>query len=161
MQLQSSCFILWFTLYVDFNYFQISVIPWHLLYPCISYIMVFACSFFNTEYNIGRCKLNTKVAYRLTNALCLLLTDVITDRWYTELDPTAHRHVLDFISGDGIFKRNTNIKKKHMQWMHLQAQGISFQEKKMLKAKGGYARRVYRFLFLKKTNVQLLNFGQF
>lgn len=48
------------------------------------------------------------------NALCLLLTDTITDRWYTELDPTAHRHVLDFISGDGLSKRNTNIKKKHM-----------------------------------------------
>lgn len=105
-----------------------NVTPWHLLYPCVSCIIVFARSFFNTEYNIGQCKLNTKVAYRLMNALCLLLTDVITDRWYTELDLTAHRHVLDFISGDGIFERNINIKKKHMQWM--QVQGICFQEKK-------------------------------
>lgn len=88
-----------------------------------------ACSFLNTEYSIGQCKLNTKVSYRLMNALCLLLTDVITDRWYTELYPTAHRHILDFISGDGIFERNINIKKKHMQWMHLQVQGICFQEK--------------------------------
>lgn len=123
--------------------------------------MVFPCSFFNTEYNIGQCRLNTKVAYRLMNALCLLLTDVITDTWYIELDPTAHRHVLDFISGDGIFKRNINIKKKPMQWMHLQAQGMSFQGKKLLKAKGGFARKVYKFLFLKENNYKLLNFGQF
>lgn len=102
---------------------------------CISYIMVFACGFFNTEYNIGQCKLNTEVAYRLMNALRLLPTDVITDRWYTELDPTAHRSVLDFIGGDGIFKRNINIKKEHMQWMHLQEQIMSFQEKKITEGK--------------------------
>lgn len=51
--------------------------------------MRFACSSFNIECNIGQCKLNTKVAYRLMNALRLLLTDVITERWYNELDPTA------------------------------------------------------------------------
>lgn len=63
------------------------------------------------------------------NALCLLLTDVITDRWHTELDPSAPKYVLDFISGDSLYKRNTNTKKKHMHWIHLQAQGVCFQEK--------------------------------
>lgn len=95
------------------------------------------------------------------NALCLLLTDIITDRWYTELDPAAHRHVLDFISGNSISKRNTSIKKKHMQCMHLQAQGVCFQEKKLLKAKGGYARKVHKFLILKENNDKPLDFGQF
>lgn len=70
------------------------------------------------------------------NALCLLLTDVISDRCYTELDPPAPRHVLDFISGDGLSKRNTDIKKKHMQWMPLQAQGVRFQEKRKKIAEG-------------------------
>lgn len=64
------------------------------------------------------------------NALCVLPTDVITDRWYTELDPTAHRHVLDFTSGHGIFGRNVSIKKQHTQRLYLQAQGISYQGKK-------------------------------
>lgn len=63
--------------------------------------------------NIGQCKLNTKVVCKLMKALCLLLSDVVTDRRYTQLDPTAHRRVFDFISGDGILERNINIKKKH------------------------------------------------
>lgn len=84
--------------------------------------MVFACSFFNLDVKF-------KVGYRLMSTLCLLLTDIITYRRYTELDPTACRRVLDFISGGGLSKRNTNIKKKHMRWMHLQAQRVCFQEK--------------------------------
>lgn len=102
--------------------FKYSVIPWHLLYPRISCVMVFGCSFFNLDVIF-------KVGYRLMSTLCLLLTDIITYRRYTELDPTACRRVLDFISGGGLSKRNTNIKKKHMWWMHLQAQRVCFQEK--------------------------------
>lgn len=45
--------------------------------------------------------------------------------------------------------------------MHLQVQGMSFQEKELLKAKGGYARKVYKFLFLKENDDKLLSFGQF
>lgn len=97
--------------------------------------MVFAQSFFNTGYNIGEGKLKTKVAYRLMNALCLLLTDVITDRWYTEPDPTAHRHGLDLTSGHAIFGRNINIKKQHMQRLRLQAQGRSYHGKKITEGK--------------------------
>jgi len=48
---------------------------------------------------------------------------------------------LTFSVGILYLKRNINIKKKHVQWMCLQAQGTSFQAKKWLKTKGGYAKK--------------------
>lgn len=143
-QLQNSCFITQFTL----CWLQIILVAVTSRgFYCIAYIsciMIFACDFFNSKYSLGQWKLNTKVAHRLMSALCLLLTD-----------PVAHRHVVNIISGDGVFEMDVKNKKKHMQWMHLK-QGIRLQKKTCRKQKVVMPKKIYVFSYWKTAMISCL-----